>query len=331
MAQNGTARALVAGWFSYPDGHATAGDLLASDVLCEWLTDLRIDHVVATAPPFTDGPSLSSLSPDDFTHAFFVCGPWQRSNLEADFVSRFAGCRLIGIDVSLDDPPGDWRPFDLLIERDSIDRTNPDLVFASRNPLPPVIGVCLVEAHPGADTERAHEAVQRLLAKRELACIPIDTRLDSNGTKLRTKGEVEAVIGRMDALVTTRLHGVVLSLKNGVPALAIDAVRGSGKIKRQCTRIGWPYVLTLDELTDEALDRMLADALSRDARDLARGCAERAISDLDAVRGELSAGLGEGGTVERNFLARRSDPVRSIEPPREGAIGMLRRLIGRDR
>src|SRR5215208_7078416 len=248
--ESSTRRAVVAGWFSYPHAHATAGDLLAKDVLSDWLTFLGIEHVVATAPPFTDGLPLDSLNAGVFAHLFFVCGPWQRSRLEVDFVSRFACCRLIGIDLTLEDPPRDWRPFDLLIERDSIDRTNPDLVFASRNALPPMIGVCLVEAHPEAVTDKANAAIRRLLAKHELACIPIDTRLDVNEVDLRTKGEVEAAISRMDAVITTRLHGLVLAIKNGVPVVAIDAVRGSGKIKRQCARIGWPYILTLEELTD---------------------------------------------------------------------------------
>ncbi len=300
-------RAVVAGWFSYKHGHATAGDLLAKDVLCEWLTSLKIEHVVAAAPPFTDGPELDALKAEDFTHAFFVCGPWQKSGLEVSFVSRFARCRLIGIDLTLDDPPGDWRPFDLLIERDSAERANPDLVFASRNPLPPTIGICLVEAHPEADTNHANEAIRGLLARHELACVPIDTRLDTNSVGLRSKGEVEAVISRMDAVITTRLHELVLSLKNGVPALAIDTVRGSGKIKRQSARLGWPHILTLEQLDDGSLDDALCCVLSEDARRLARNCAERAIADLATLRGELARELQSGGVVERAFLGRQSE------------------------
>lgn len=140
-------RAVVCGWFSYANGHATAGDLLARDVLCDWLDELGIEHVTAVAPPFTGGPSLDAIDPGEFTHAFFVCGPFERGPMEADFLSRFAHCRLIGLNLSLGFNPSESRPFDLVVERDSASRANPDLAFASHNPLPPVIGVCLREPH----------------------------------------------------------------------------------------------------------------------------------------------------------------------------------------
>lgn len=300
-------KAVVAGWFSYRDGHATAGDLLAADVLCAWLSELGINHVRAVAPPFTGGRDLTILDAADFTHAFFVCGPWQKTALEADFVRRFGSCRLVGLNLSLDDPPGEWRPFDLLIERDSLAATHPDLVFASHNPLPPTVGICLVEPHAEADVDRAEAAIGRLLSRHELACLRIDTRLDANETGLRTKGEVEAVIGRMDAIVTTRLHGVVLALKNGVPVLAIDAARGGGKISRQCKRIGWPNVLTLNELADARLDEALAFVLSAKARRTAANCAKQSYAATDEIRSLLARELEGAGKLEENFAARQND------------------------
>ena len=49
---DGVMKALVAGWFSYANGHATAGDVLARDLLCQWLDQRGIDHEIAVAPPF---------------------------------------------------------------------------------------------------------------------------------------------------------------------------------------------------------------------------------------------------------------------------------------
>ena len=48
-------RALVAGWFSFEGMGATAGDILARDVVCGWLEEAAIPYDVATARPFTDG------------------------------------------------------------------------------------------------------------------------------------------------------------------------------------------------------------------------------------------------------------------------------------
>ena len=50
----------------------------------------------------------------------------------------------------------------------------------------------------------------------------IDTRLDvPNNSGLRTPAEIESLIAAMDVMVTTRLHGTVLALRNGVPAIPL--------------------------------------------------------------------------------------------------------------
>ena len=36
----------------------------------------------------------------------------------------------------------------------------------------------------------------------------------------------------MDAVVTTRLHGTVLAIKNGVPPVVIDPIAGGRKVLR---------------------------------------------------------------------------------------------------
>jgi hypothetical protein len=42
-------KVLVAGWFSFEKGAATAGDLLARDVVCEWLESAGFAYDVALA------------------------------------------------------------------------------------------------------------------------------------------------------------------------------------------------------------------------------------------------------------------------------------------
>ena len=43
-------KTLVAGWFSFVEGHATAGDLLARDVACRWLEEAGQRFDIALAP-----------------------------------------------------------------------------------------------------------------------------------------------------------------------------------------------------------------------------------------------------------------------------------------
>ena len=92
---------------------------------------------------------------------------------------------------------------------------NVDLVFGTNAPLPPVVGVCLVEEHPEAEVARKNRVIEELLANKELARVPIDTRLDENEVGAPPERN-QALIARMDVLITTRLHGLVLALKNGV-------------------------------------------------------------------------------------------------------------------
>ena len=208
-------------------------------------------------PPFGRGVDWQLAEPGAYTHVVFVCGPFGQYPEELRFLDRFAACRLIGINLSMLIELERWNPFDLLFERDSSARAGRISRSGSPAAKTPVVGVCLVEAYgyPEGSVDRANAAISRLLASREMAVAAIDTRLDSNTVGLCSPSEVEALLARMDVVVTTRLHGAVLALKNGVPALAIDPQSGGGKILRQAETVGWPCILRGDALSDEALLR----------------------------------------------------------------------------
>src|SRR5207244_2792607 len=104
--------------------------------------------------------------------------------------------------------------------------------------------------------EKANAAIQRLVALRKMSAVPIDTRLDiPNASGLRNPGEVESLIARMDVVLTTRLHGMVFALKNGVPAIAVDPIPGGDKIRRQAETIGWPLAFCAEDVTHEQLQQ----------------------------------------------------------------------------
>ena len=297
-------KVLVAGWFSFENGHATAGDLLARDLVGQWLDEAGWAYDVANVSMFGLGVDWRSVDQNDYTYVVFVCGPYQKGELEAAFISRFAGCRLVGLNLSMDLPLHTWNPFDVLIERDSDAAVNADIIFLSRQRLVPVVGVCLVEPHPEALVDVANAAIRRLLESSEAAIVHIDTRLDVNDAGLRTPGEIEALIARMDVLVTTRLHGLVLALKNGVPAIALDAVPGGGKIHRQARKVGWPLVFTLDEIDDQRLRSALERCLTDQGRETARACAARAERLALEVRDRFIAALDEPQAWQERFRAR---------------------------
>jgi hypothetical protein len=293
-------KTLLAGWFSFELMGASAGDLLARDVAQGWLREAGHDVDVALAPPFCGGVDWRTADPAAYTQVVFVCGPFGNGPPLTEFLERFAGLPLVGLNLTLLEPLEAWNPFDLLIERDSPARSHPDFAFLAPPPLAPVVGLVLIDTQPEyGERDRsaaANAALSRLAASRDMAVVPIDTRLDTaNHAGLRSAAQIEALIARMDCVLTTRLHGAVLALKNGVPALAIDPVAGGGKIRRQAEAVGWPVVFDSDALDEQALAKALDWCLSAEARRQAAACAARAVQTLRAARDEFLAALARRG------------------------------------
>jgi polysaccharide pyruvyl transferase len=291
-------RALVAGWFSFELMGATAGDLRARDTACAWLEAAGCPYDVAVAPPFDGGVDWRAVEPADYTHVLFVCGPFGDGEPVTDLLSRFEGRRFAGLGLSMLQPLEEFEPFDFLLPRDSSDGASPDLSLSAPERAVPVVGVALV--HPQREYDRpmhdvAHAAIERVLASRELAPVRIDTRLDvPNEGGLRTPAAVESLVARMDAMVTTRLHGGVLALRHGVPVLWVDPIGGGAKIARQAETLGWPAVVTADRLDDGRLAVLLDWCLGAEAREVAAACAERGAARLGEERERFVAWMREG-------------------------------------
>jgi hypothetical protein len=291
----GGGRVLVAGWFSFEQMGASAGDLIARDLTCRWLERAGRAYDVAVAPPFTGGVDWRAVDPGRYADVLFVCGPFGNGPPLAEFLDRFRGRRLVGLDLTMLQRLDEWNPFDRLWERDSDRAARPDVCFGAETPKVPVVGLVLIDAQPeykGGDLRlRADGAIARLVASREMSVVRIDTRLDENATGLRTAAEVESLVARMDAVVTTRLHGTVLAIKNGVPAVVIDAVAGGHKVRRQAEAIGWPVAFGVEDLTDERLRQAFDYCLTDDARAKARECARRAAATVVGVGDEFVAAM----------------------------------------
>ena len=284
-------RVLVAGWFSFADGHATAGDLLACDVVCDWIAHAGRAYDVAFARPFTGGVDWRSQQPEIYSHVVFVCGPFANSEeLEGKLFQRFHRSRLIGVNLTMLYPIAGPAPFDHLFERDSNLTVRPDLVFSAPYSPVPLVGVCLVEDYPEGDTRRANALIDDLTASREMSVVAVDTRLDVvNTTGLRTPREIESLIAHMDVLITTRLHGMVMALKHRVPVVAIDPEPGGAKIRKQADFLGWPMIFDVDRVTAADLRRAFDYCLTLEARNDTKRCVSRAAEGVATVRKEFLA------------------------------------------
>jgi Polysaccharide pyruvyl transferase len=258
-------RVLLTGWFSFRHGEATAGDVLAAQAVADALDAAGVAYDIAWSPVFRPGAlELSRAAPERYTHLVFACGP-VHGNQIAGLHTRYRSCRRIAVGVSVvDENDPACTGFDVLLPRDGPGRAPVrDLASATvperadRGTLP-VTGVFLTTGQGEYGQRRHHDLVTAGLTAwlniKRCAPVPLDTRLDSRDWRLCSSPEMlTTLISRLDIVVTMRLHGLVLALRAGVPALAIDPVTGGGKVTAQAAAWDWPAVLAAEQVADQSL------------------------------------------------------------------------------
>ncbi len=126
--------------------------------------------------------------------------------------------------------------------------------------------------------------IYSLLDNRQLAVVPIDTAILKNQGGLRTQGEIESLISKMDVVITTRLHGTVLALKNEVPVIPVDPIAGGAKITLQVKTLNWPVLFNANDIVDKTLEDALDYCLSITAKQKAKQCALEAVLQLNKIK-----------------------------------------------
>jgi hypothetical protein len=320
-------RVLVTGWFSFDTAEVTAGDLLARDTAVRWLSEAGVPHDIAVAANFRapGDVALDGIDPGGYSDVVFVCGP-AAGRLVEDMLARFPHARRLALGVSVVDGTGRL-PLDVVLERDSGTAATPDLSLAApgagtgpagagagpagagAGPSPaggagrgapaggnrvPVAGVVLSHDQPEYGSRHrlaeAHAVLADVLGSAGAARVLLDTRLHPREPHLcSTAAQVETAIARCDVIATTRLHGLVLALKAGVPALAIDPVAGGGKVSRQSEVLGWPAAARVGEAGAGCLAGWLRWCLSGEARTVAAAVAGKAQPALRGTRERFTA------------------------------------------
>jgi len=256
------ARILLTGWFSFEEGEATAGDVLALRRVEEVLRREAMDYDVAWSSGFRSSAlHLDDVQPTAYSHLVFVCGPLHGSPVE-ELHRRFAHCVRIAVGTSvLDTADPAVTGFHRVLPRDApAARPVPDLAArAPTEPATPVVGVILTHGQHEYGALRRHgeaaETVTQWLAGKDCARVELETRLDNHDWRLcATPAQFESALARMDLVVTDRLHGLVLALRDGVPALAVDPVAGGAKLTAQADACGWPALVPADRLSTRRLD-----------------------------------------------------------------------------
>lgn len=281
-------RALVTGFFS------TFGDMESLDVVSGWLQESNVTYDVAAYSQqvraetgFLD-PRL--VEAKDYTHLIVVCGPYsphhyRRIGLD---LNRFVHCTRIGINLEIIDE-GERLPFDVLFARSMHSYGSPDITFLHEAGRQPVVGVLLAPHQREYGQMQGHNvansAIQLALSSMSVATINLDTRFppSRNTSGIRSSIGFESICSRLDAIVTTRLHGLVLGIKNGVPVVALDPIYGGAKVSRQAQQLEWP-VLHVDECSAGDIKSAVAWALSEPARSKARATRDAAELQLSSYR-----------------------------------------------
>jgi hypothetical protein len=294
-------RILVTGWFSFDEAEITAGDLLARDTAVRWLAESGLPHDVAVAENFrrAGDVGLAEADPGAYTDVVFVCGP-AAGKLVEEMFGRFPHARRLALGVSAVDGTAGLA-LDALLERDSDAAVRPDLSLAgpatataTATGRPAVIGVVLVHDQPEYSGRHrlsdAHALLGAALSRVDAARVQLDTRLHQHEPHLcRTPAQVESALARCDAIATTRMHGMALALKAGVPAVGVDPVTGSGKVSAQARALGWPGVARVGETSAGELAGLLRWSLSAEARAMAGAVAGQARPALERLRAEFLA------------------------------------------
>jgi len=267
---------------------ATAGDLMAAEVVQTWLADEGIAFDIAIAKPLTHGIPMSDSRPSAYSHLVFACGPFGDGPPITEMLTEFAVIPLVATFVSLLQSLSEWNPFHRTFARDVDNEAFPDLSLRARTGIVPVIGLILHD-HQKKYRDRfrhddVHNVIHEFIASKEVAVVEIDTRLDQNRTGLRTESEIISLIAKTDVVITTRLHGLVLAMRQGVPAVVIDAIEGGAKVSAQVMTLGWPYVIASDSCHRELLDDYFARCIEAEALQLAADCPERAIARIGALK-----------------------------------------------
>jgi hypothetical protein len=135
-----------------------------------------------------------------------------------------------------------------------------------------VIGLALrgPQGEYGADaclwerTERlARVAAERLLERSGGRLELIENHLARSG---RRPEEIESQYARCDLVITSRFHGAMLALRHGVPFVAIDQIRGGGKVEPLLAGRGWPHVFRAEDAGEEDVARAAAAAIAVESR-----------------------------------------------------------------
>ncbi|MBM2711153.1 polysaccharide pyruvyl transferase family protein [Mesorhizobium caraganae] len=301
-------------WYGSLKDNGTIGDLYAVQSVAARMKALGLNfrHLTESTEFEISGErvALDELDENDYGTLVFVCGPVIKDHpIVETIVRRFPSTRKIGVSISLFDRNhiNYVQPFDVALAREGGGqrfedvailapwRVNSKRVRESSEPL--VVGLVLrgeqseygpqSSLHGRTSALTAH-VLDSLATNYQVKTVEIEHHLTRSS---RTPVEIEALYSSCDLVLTSRFHGAVLAMRNKIPFIAIDQIRGGGKLTSLLSTSGWPFVYRVEHAKEDEVTRAALDLVEGGKRDLLLDVIEdtksRAAETLNALEALL--------------------------------------------
>lgn len=137
---------------------------------------------------------------------------------------------------------------------------------------------------------RAEGLLSQLAEAFGLETEPIDTVLKPGNEAAKIESQFEAV----DLVLTTRLHGSLYGLSRGKPVIAVDQIRGTGKVKPILDRLGWPFAYSIEEANEALLATQLRRLMAEWPVEAITGAQETILDLASVARADAVAMITQG-------------------------------------
>ncbi|MER8848736.1 MULTISPECIES: capsular polysaccharide synthesis protein [Mesorhizobium] len=297
-------------WYGSLKDNGTIGDLFAVQSVAARMKALGLNfrHLTANTAFEICGErvALDEIAEGDYAMLVFVCGPVIRDHpIVETIIRRFPSIRKIGISISLfsRDHINYVQPFDVALAREGGTQRFEDVAILAPSRVTPkrarelneplVIGLVLrgeqgeygpqSSLHDRTSALTAH-VLDSLATKYQVRSLEIEHHLTRSG---RPPVEIEALYASCDLVLTSRFHGAVLAMRNEVPFIAIDQIRGGGKLTNLLSNSGWPFVYRIEHAKEDEVTGAALNLIEGDKRDLLLDVIEntksRAVETLNAL------------------------------------------------
>lgn len=276
---------ILVAWYGSFDKNGTIGDLLSVQALTNFLSKKGLGFDCACYTKFNNIPvdpvKWEEVDETQYDILIFTCGPILKNHRWLPLLfEKFRHCIRIGIGVSLfpTDHFNYYDPFDYVFAREGRSSAFEDIAILSPQTAKPGnaenksklinIGISLrgkqseygdaICMHDKVD-EYVSEACSFLRKEFPINVVNIENHLARSG---KTPQEIEMQYSACKLILTTRFHGAMLAIRNSIPYIAIDQIKGGAKVHRLLYDKGWPHVYKIENVDIKALQQLTKNLLS---------------------------------------------------------------------